>query len=80
MHCCPVDACSDLFNATLSLFDPYQSKILNVSSFPGISHPGDSVENYMHISGLVLRPYSDSLKILVDNGDPSPRAATTSPA
>lgn len=41
-------------------------------SFPGISHPGDSVENYLHVSGLVLRPYSDSLKILVDNGDAFP--------
>ena len=68
MQCYSNNAYSDLFNATLSIFDPYQSKILDVISFPGLSHPGDSVENQLHASGLVLRPYSDILEILVDNG------------
>ncbi|RFU73597.1 tri14 [Trichoderma arundinaceum] len=64
---------SNLYNATLSIYDPYKSEVIDTISFPGLSHPGDSATpNPLHTSGLILRPdaaTADLLEIVVDNGD-----------
>ncbi|RYP15903.1 hypothetical protein DL765_005437 [Monosporascus sp. GIB2] len=64
---------SNLYNASLSIYDPYESKVLETFQFPGLSHPGDTaIDNPLHTSGLVLRPDSyraETLEIVVDNGD-----------
>lgn len=64
---------SNLYNATVSIFDPYQPKVLETLEFPGLSHPGNTaIDNPLHTSGLVLRPDSyraETLEIVVDNGD-----------
>ncbi|KEY64044.1 Tri14 [Stachybotrys chartarum IBT 7711] len=64
---------SNLYNASLSIYDPYESRVLETFQFPGLSHPGNSaIDNPLHTSGLVLRPDSyraETLEIVVDNGD-----------
>ncbi|KAE8356479.1 hypothetical protein BDV28DRAFT_145180 [Aspergillus coremiiformis] len=60
---------SSLYNATVSIYDPYQSEITDVRWFPGLSHEGHSAVNPLHASGLILRPETDSLEILIDNGN-----------
>ena len=67
------DVNSNLYNATVSVFNPYESKVLETFEFPGLSHPGDTaIDNPLHTSGLVLRPdavRAETLEIVVDNGD-----------
>ncbi|KAJ4145125.1 hypothetical protein LMH87_003984 [Akanthomyces muscarius] len=63
---------SNLYNASLSVFDPYQPKVLETIQFPGLSHPGDTAVNPLHASGIVLRPNNDepeTLELVIDNGD-----------
>ncbi|KAM3465647.1 hypothetical protein MY5147_009238 [Beauveria neobassiana] len=62
----------NLYNASLSVFDPYQNKVLETIQFPGLSHPGDTAVKPLHASGIVLRPSNDrpkTLELLIDNGD-----------
>ncbi|KAB8075730.1 hypothetical protein BDV29DRAFT_155385 [Aspergillus leporis] len=63
---------SSLYNATVSVYDPYKSEITDVMWFPGLSHEGHSAINPLHASGLILRPdaaTADTLEIVIDNGD-----------
>lgn len=63
---------SDLYNASVSVLDPYKSEIVDIFEFPGISHDAISETNGMHASGLILRPEADTLQILLDNGEAFP--------
>ncbi|RGP73144.1 tri14 [Fusarium longipes] len=64
---------SNLYNATVSTWDPYSSVVLDTIHFPGLSHPGNSASpNPLHASGIILRPdasQAETLEVVIDNGD-----------
>lgn len=63
---------SNLYNASLSIYDPYKSEVITTLQFPGLSHAGHTTDMALHASGIVLRPSNDSpttLELVIDNGD-----------
>ncbi|RGP67094.1 tri14 [Fusarium sporotrichioides] len=64
---------SNLYNATVSTWDPYKSVVLDTIHFPGLSHAGNSASpNPLHASGIILRPdayHAETLEVVIDNGD-----------
>lgn len=64
---------SNLYNATVSTYDPYKSVVLDTIYFPGLSHAGNSASpNPLHASGIILKPdayQAETLEVVIDNGD-----------
>lgn len=64
---------SNLYNATVSTWDPYKSVVIDTIHFPGLSHPGNSASpNPLHASGIILKPdayQAETLEVVIDNGD-----------
>jgi hypothetical protein len=52
-----------LFNASVAVFDPYENKILDVLTFPGVTH-----NPAQHIGGVAADPYSGLLTVVTDAG------------
>lgn len=56
--------CSDLFNATVGVYDPYKGEIVDILYFPGISLNSD-----YHIGGVGVDQASGLLSIVADAAD-----------
>ncbi|KAK3945458.1 hypothetical protein QBC46DRAFT_217526, partial [Diplogelasinospora grovesii] len=53
--------CRALFNSSVAIFDPYANKMVDMLTFPGITHNPS-----VHIGGVAVDPYSGLVTILVD--------------
>ncbi|KAH8897993.1 hypothetical protein GQ53DRAFT_712506 [Thozetella sp. PMI_491] len=50
-----------LFNASVAVLDPYENKIVDILTFPNVTHNPDQ-----HIGGVAADPYSGLLTVLTD--------------
>jgi hypothetical protein len=52
---------SALFNASVAVLDPYTDKIVDIWTFPGVTHNPDQ-----HIGGVAADPYTGLITVLTD--------------